>query len=428
MRASIVFKFCHALEAKLKLREGGLVAYCIENSPKAVANAVFLMGCYLMLRCNHSSQRAASVFSSLDIAPFRDATFVRSDYDLRLVDCLSGLEKATSLGWFDISREGGFDVDTYEYFNNPTHGDIHQVSNKLFAFKGPLAQGSPMRQMEEVVFVPEFYAHVFLALEVNAVVRLNEANTYDKQVFERAGIQHYDLFFDDCTVPSTDLVERFFAICRRHSRVAVHCRAGLGRTGTMIALWLMHEHSFAASETIAWLRICRPGSVIGPQQHYLQSQEPVHGAYSQVGPSGMPPPTVTPSAADCQALAEQLTRCVIRRSQVLVSSETIPHSKNWRAFFQAPVQAATRAKQQSTSASESELACSQIVAPTCANLQTSSSLSSNLRLWVAPLQPAAVGASTSSFLSRRLGGLVKTVSRLNRFPTHLETMHNRAAH
>ena len=46
--------------------------------------------------------------------------------------------------------------------------------------------------------------------------------------------------------------------------------AGLGRTGTLIGAYLMKHHKFTAAEAIAWLRICRPGSVIGPQQNYLE--------------------------------------------------------------------------------------------------------------------------------------------------------------
>jgi len=50
---------------------------------------------------------------------------------------------------------------------------------------------------------------------------------------------------------------------------AVHCLAGLGRTGTLIALWIMNKYDFTAPEVIAYLRILRPGSIIGPQQQYL---------------------------------------------------------------------------------------------------------------------------------------------------------------
>ena len=45
--------------------------------------------------------------------------------------------------------------------------------------------------------------------------------------------------------------------------------AGLGRTGTLIACYIMKHYKFTAAEAIAWIRICRPGSVIGPQQEFL---------------------------------------------------------------------------------------------------------------------------------------------------------------
>jgi len=48
------------------------------------------------------------------------------------------------------------------------------------------------------------------------------------------------------------------------------CIAGLGRTGTLIGCYLMKHYEMSAAETIAWIRIARPGSILGPQQHYME--------------------------------------------------------------------------------------------------------------------------------------------------------------
>ena len=67
--------------------------------------------------------------------------------------------------------------------------------------------------------------------------------------------------------------------------MAVHCLAGLGRTGTLIALYMMKHFGFTANEAMGGMRICRPGSIIGPQQQFLADQEEL---MHRLGAQGVP--------------------------------------------------------------------------------------------------------------------------------------------
>lgn len=154
-------------------------------------------------------------------------------------------------------------------FQKVENGDLNWVlPNKFLAFCGPhqkskIENGYP-------IHAPEAYLSYFLKHNVVCVIRLNK-KIYDSRRFTDAGIEHHDLFFVDGSTPNDSIVRRFLEICENcKGAIAVHCKAGLGRTGTLIGCYLMKHYKFTAAESIGWLRICRPGSVIGPQQNFLE--------------------------------------------------------------------------------------------------------------------------------------------------------------
>ncbi len=69
----------------------------------------------------------------------------------------------------------------------------------------------------------------------------------------------------DGSIPSNEIINNFLSIVESNAgAVAVHCKAGLGRTGTLIGIYLMKHYHFTGASVIAWLRLLRPGSILGP--------------------------------------------------------------------------------------------------------------------------------------------------------------------
>ena len=141
------------------------------------------------------------IASSLE--PFRDAGEEPSDFELSVSDCLKGLEKAVSLGWYNFNT---FDYKEYEFNHKLDNGDMNWIIPKRI-----LALSSPTDSYASGGVPPSEFVKKFKDMKIKAIIRLNE-KLYSEEEFEREGIKVHDLEFLDGSCPSDVIFHKLFFI------------------------------------------------------------------------------------------------------------------------------------------------------------------------------------------------------------------------
>ena len=212
---------------------GRSLCYYCTNKPIAITNSVFLISSFNMLYNELTAEKAAEPFLNdqfivKQMRPYRDASSLQSLYDLTVLSCLKGLHRAIydpQTHWYDSET---FDAEVWGRYEQVENGDMNWViPGKLMAFASPYSTN--VLQGGWRVCTPKDLLSVFKKFGITRIVRLNN-RLYDENIFLKAGFNFTELFFEDGTIPPENILNKFLDIMDTMDVVALHCKAGLGRT------------------------------------------------------------------------------------------------------------------------------------------------------------------------------------------------------
>lgn len=173
--------------------------------------------------------------AEIEFMPFRDAGRGPSDFNLNIQDCLWGIWKAMQNGLCDMNE---FSVEDYEFYEKVENGDWNWLTPHFIAFASPVDSSWIKREKEaKEIFkanasglssstnsnlalqrkLPTPFLNCldyFEKRNVKLVVRLN-TELYDRNSFLERGIDHMELYFDDGTNPTDEIVRSFLDVANR---------------------------------------------------------------------------------------------------------------------------------------------------------------------------------------------------------------------
>jgi len=316
-----VVAFVRMVESSSSAEAGTAIAHLTSEACRA--SGAVLAGSVLVLLRGMSAAAAWATVSKISTgkstewcrfpSPVAEHQYELSSTSCTVLDCLSGLEAAKRFGWLDHRT---FDLKAWELLRRKFDatwlipGEVLAVADPDLTAQNPKFPGllvssrcstptaSPVKlaskkcmfgtlssscvsemtgstaatetpsddgyEGEAALLTKESFQEFFDRHFISSFVRLSYANEETREINEKSfsdnlRVMHHE--FLDGTVPNKAVAHSFLADCQKVSPVAVHCKAGLGRTGVMVGLYAVTNYDIDGRAFLGWARICRPGSV-----------------------------------------------------------------------------------------------------------------------------------------------------------------------
>jgi len=192
---------------------------------------------------------------------------------LSLQTCLRALDMALRFQWLDVKT-----FDTHAFKQMCAQWDATWIiPGQILLLADPVTttlDPDPATASELVPpATPNFFSW-FQSMGISQLVRLNKDNesglakSYDANLFQGLGMNHIQAAYDDTKggVPPKEILQKVINGCTGTGGVAFHCKAGFGRSGVCAAILAIHRFDLPGELLLAWLRICRPGTITTSQQ------------------------------------------------------------------------------------------------------------------------------------------------------------------
>lgn len=260
--SNIIYFIRFIFELKKKVNKH--IIYYVYNSKNNydLLNALFLFGCYFIIKENYSVEELLFNISYIfEYCPqhYTDCISKYNGYIITIKDCFKTIKFIDYNNYLNINK---FDIKQYEYFSDYEFRNMTLILNKFLAMSCPSNYdlNNTITELNK--------------LKIKNIIRLNGEHSYDKKLFENNSIIIHDLYFEDMTIPSLDIIKKFMNIINNYYSTelfAIHCKEGIGSTAVLICIYLILKLNFKPVNAITYMRIMRPGSILHHQGIFLES-------------------------------------------------------------------------------------------------------------------------------------------------------------